>query len=238
MIQTTFVSNTQVPVVAVVVAAGSGSRLGAPVPKALVELEGVSLARRSVDALVDGGVTAVVVAIPAGFEAEFDQQLDGVPVPVQCVQGGASRQESVAHGLAALEAPADAVVLVHDAARALVPPAVVRSVADAVARGAEAAIPVVPVVDSVRRVDEDTSVVVNRARLRAVQTPQGARLGALRHAHAAVAAEGVEVTDDATVCEFAGMHVSLVAGHRDALKITEPTDLIVAAAILQNRKDH
>ncbi|GAA4889999.1 2-C-methyl-D-erythritol 4-phosphate cytidylyltransferase [Tessaracoccus lubricantis] len=219
------------------VAAGIGSRLGAPVPKALVELEGVSLARRAVDALVDGGVSAIVVTIPAGFEVEFDQQLDGVPVPVLCVPGGASRQESVARGLAALEAPADAVVLVHDAARALVPPAVVRSVAQAVAGGAEAVIPVVPVVDSVRRVDDDTSVVVNRARLRAVQTPQGARLGALRAAHAQVAHEAVEVTDDATVCEFAGMHVSLVAGHRDALKITEPTDLVLAGAILHSRKE-
>ena len=108
---------------------------------------------------------------------------------------------------------------------------------DAVAGGAASAIPVVPVVDSIRRVDDDTSVVVNRARLRAVQTPQGARLGPLRDAHAAVANEGVEVTDDATVCEFAGMHVTLVAGHRDALKITEPTDLILASAILQSRKE-
>lgn len=219
------------------VAAGTGSRLGAPVPKALVELEGVSLARRAVDALIDGGVSAVVVTIPAGFEAEFERQLRGAAAPVLCVRGGASRQESVARGLAALESPADAVVLVHDAARALVPPAVVRAVADAVAGGAEAAIPVVPVVDSVRRVDDDTSVVVNRERLRAVQTPQGARLGALRDAHAAVAREGVEVTDDATVCEFAGMRVTLVAGHRDALKITEPTDLILAGAILDNRRD-
>ena len=78
---------------------------------------------------------------------------------------------------------------------------------------------------------------VNRARLRAVQTPQGARLQALRDAHTAVAQQGVEVTDDATVCEFAGMAVTLVAGHRDALKITEPTDLILAGAILQHRKE-
>jgi len=207
------------------------------VPKALVELEGVPLVRRAVDALVDGGVEALVVTIPAGFELEFNDALGGVAAPVRCVRGGASRQESVACGLSALQAPDDAVVLVHDAARALVPPSVVRSVSDAVAGGAASAIPVVPVVDSIRRVDDDTSVVVNRARLRAVQTPQGARLGPLRDAHAAVANEGVEVTDDATVCEFAGMHVTLVAGHRDALKITEPTDLILASAILQSRKE-
>ena len=229
--------HTEIPVVAVVVAAGTGSRLGAPVPKALVDLEGVPLARRAVDALIDGGVSALVVTIPAGFEAEFDAALEGVAAPVRCVPGGATRQDSVALGLAALQSPPDSVVLVHDAARALVPPAVVRAVADAVAGGAEAAIPVVPVVDSIRRVDDDTSVVVNRARLRAVQTPQGARLQALRDAHIAVAQQGVEVTDDATVCEFAGMAVTLVAGHRDALKITEPTDLILAGAILQHRKE-
>lgn len=230
-------SHTQIPVVAVVVAAGIGSRLGAPVPKALVELAGVPLVRHAVDALVDGGVTALVVTTPAGHEAEFKAALDGVAAPVLRVRGGASRQESVAIGLDALQAPDDAVVLVHDAARALVPPAVVRSVADAVAGGAASVIPVVPVVDSIRRIDDDTSVVVNRARLRAVQTPQGARLGPLRAAHALVAREGVEVTDDATVCEFAGMRVTLVAGHRDALKITEPTDLVLAAAILADRKE-
>lgn len=229
--------NTHIPVVALVVAAGSGSRLGAPVPKALVELDGVPLARHAVDALIDGGAEALVVTIPAGCEVEFHEALRGVSAPVLCVRGGATRQESVALGLAALQAPDDAVVLVHDAARALVPPEVVRSVAEAVLGGAAAVVPVVPVVDSVRRVDDDTSVVVNRARLRAVQTPQGARLGALRAAHTAVAAQGVEVTDDATVCEFVGMHVSLVAGHRDALKITEATDLIVAAAILGARKE-
>lgn len=229
-------SHSQVPVVAVVVAAGTGSRLGAPVPKALVELEGLSLVRRAVDALIDGGVEALVVTIPAGFEAEFRAALRGAAAPVLCVSGGASRQESVAAGLAALQAPEDAVVLVHDAARALVPASVVRAVADAVRAGAEAAIPVVPVVDSVRRLDQDTSVVVDRARLRAVQTPQGAKLGALRAAHAAVARAGVEVTDDAAACEFVGLRVTLVAGHRDALKITEPTDLVLAGAIVNNRK--
>ncbi|MDO5678332.1 MAG: 2-C-methyl-D-erythritol 4-phosphate cytidylyltransferase [Propionibacteriaceae bacterium] len=229
--------NTEIPVVAVVVAAGIGSRLGAPVPKALVELDGVPLVRHAVEALIDGGVQALVVTIPAGYELAFDEALAGVAAPVHCVPGGASRQESVALGLAGLDASDDAVVLVHDAARALVPPAVVRAVVDAVAGGAESAVPVVPVVDSIRRVDDDTSVVVNRARLRAVQTPQGARLGALRAAHAAVAQQGVEVTDDATVCEFAGMRVALVAGHRDALKVTEPTDLVLASAILRSRKE-
>jgi 2-C-methyl-D-erythritol 4-phosphate cytidylyltransferase len=226
------VSFTDAPVVAVVVAAGSGSRLGAAVPKALVELDGVPLVRRAVDALRVGGVEQVVVTIPADHEPAFRAILTGVtPVP-----GGETRQESVRLGLAALDAPDDAVVLVHDAARCLVPADVVRAVADAILSGADAAIPVVPVVDSIRRVDGDANSIVDRAQLRAVQTPQGARLGVLRAAHDRVAADGVDVTDDASVCEYAGYAVTLVPGHRDAMKITEPVDLILARAILGEQK--
>ena len=228
-------TSTDTPVVAVVVAAGSGSRLGAPVPKALVEVGGVALVRRSVDALADAGVQQVVVTIPAGMAAEFDGVLAGARVRVRTQVGGAIRQESVRLGLEALDAPADAVVLVHDAARALVPPDVVERVAAAILDGAEAAIPVLPVVDSIRRVTDDGSVVVDRAPLRAVQTPQGARVGPLLRAHERCAVDGVEVTDDAAACEVAGLRVTLVEGHRDALKITEPIDLILAEAILAER---
>ncbi|MHA6524021.1 2-C-methyl-D-erythritol 4-phosphate cytidylyltransferase [Tessaracoccus sp. G1721] len=224
------------PVVAVVVAAGSGSRLGAALPKALVELDGVPLVRRAVDALADGGVTQVVVTIPDGMAEPFGRALEGAALPVTCVVGGATRQDSVRIGLAALDAPDHAVALVHDAARALVPPGVVRAVAVAVAEGAEVVIPVVPVVDSIRRVEQHGSHVVDRADLRAVQTPQAARLDALRAAHARVAAEGIEVTDDAAACEHAGLRVTLVAGHRDSLKVTEPIDLVLARAVLAERR--
>lgn len=230
-------SFTDAPVVAVVVAAGSGSRLGAAVPKALVELDGVPLVRRAVDALRAGGVERVVVTVPADHEPAFRAALfSSLVETTTLVPGGETRQESVRLGLAALEAPDEAVVLVHDAARCLVPPEVVRAVADAVRGGADAAIPVVPVVDSIRRVDGDANSIVDRAELRAVQTPQGARLGVLRAAHERVAADGVEVTDDASVCEHAGYAVTLVPGHRDAMKITEPVDLILARAILGEQK--
>ncbi|MFT3888818.1 MAG: 2-C-methyl-D-erythritol 4-phosphate cytidylyltransferase [Arachnia sp.] len=227
----------ETPAVAVVVAAGSGSRLGAAVPKALVDLEGVPLVRRAVDALAAGGVTEVVVTIPDGHREAFAAALTGVEIPLQLVVGGDTRQESVRLGLAALAAPDDAVVLVHDAARCLVPAAVVRAAADAIRDGAAAAVPVVPVVDSIRRVDGDTNTIVDRAALRAVQTPQSARLGTLRAAHERVRADGVEVTDDASVCEYAGCAVALVPGHADALKITTPVDLILARAILHERKE-
>ena len=217
------------------VAAGSGSRLGAALPKALVELDGVPLVRRAVDALADGGVTDIVVTIPEGMAEAFGRAIEGAAVPVVCIVGGATRQDSVRLGLAALDGPGHAVVLVHDAARALVPPSVVRAVADAVSEGAEVVIPVVPVVDSIRRLDPYGSHVVDRADLRAVQTPQAARLDTLRAAHARIAAEGIAVTDDAAACEHGGLRVTLVDGHRDSLKVTEPIDMVLARAVLAER---
>lgn len=218
------------------VAAGSGSRLGAPVPKALVELAGVALVRRSVDALAAAGIKQIVVTIPAGLDAEFAAVLAGADVDhLALVHGGAIRQDSVRLGLAALDAPADAVVLVHDAARALVPVETVRSVVAAVADGADAVVPVTSVIDSIRRVLADGSEIVDRAELRAIQTPQAARLGVLLRAHEQAADDGAIVTDDVSVCERVGYKVTLVAGHRDSLKITEPIDLVVAAAILETR---
>lgn len=217
------------------VAAGSGSRLGAPVPKALVELDGVPLVRRSVDALAAAGVAEIVVTIPAGMQHEFSSALEGVCPRPLLVEGGTARQDSVRFGLASLTSGDDAVVLVHDAARALVPPSVVRAVAAAILSGAQAAIPVVPVVDSIRRVAAEGSTVVDRSSLRAVQTPQGARLRDLRAAHERVAADALDVTDDASACEYIGLRVTLVPGHRDALKITEPGDLLLAGAVLESR---
>ena len=229
-------NNTDEPVAALVVAAGSGSRLGAVVPKALVELDGVALVRRSVDAMVEGGVRHVVVTIPEGCQAAFERALEGVDVPLELVLGGQRRQDSVANGLAALaHLGPGTLVLVHDAARPLVPTDVVRGVTDAVRSGAEAVIPVVPVVDTVRSVQENSSSVVDRSTLRAVQTPQGFRLGTLTRAHQVLAADGLDVTDDAAACEACGHEVRLVDGHRDALKITEPIDLAVASAVLAGR---
>ncbi|OCL33770.1 2-C-methyl-D-erythritol 4-phosphate cytidylyltransferase [Tessaracoccus lapidicaptus] len=225
----------EVPVVAVVVAAGSGSRLGAAVPKSLVPLGGVPLVRRAVDALVAGGAQAIVVTVPAERAADVEDALNGVAAPVRCVPGGATRQESVRIGLSELGAADDAIVLVHDAARALIPPDVVSAVAAAVLTSGEAVVPVLPVVDSIREVGEQSSRVVDRGRLRSVQTPQGARMWQLRAAHDRIAADGVEVTDDAAACEYVGIPVTLVAGHRDAMKITEPVDLILAEALLAHR---
>jgi 2-C-methyl-D-erythritol 4-phosphate cytidylyltransferase len=220
------------PVVAIVVAAGSGVRLGGTGPKALRHLAGRPLVCWAVDALAAGGVRSAVVVVAAGLEADFEAVLGSALIPVTVVVGGATRQESVARGLATL--PDDGqVVLVHDAARPLVPVEVVRRVVDAVRSGALAVTPVVPVTDTIRQLSPDqTSAVVDRSRLRAVQTPQGFDRDTLVQAHAGL---HDEVTDDVAACEAIGVPVTLVAGSREALKITEPFDLIVAQALLSTR---
>ncbi len=220
------------PVVAIVVAAGSGVRLGGEVPKAVRVLAGRPLVSWSVEALAAGGVTEVVVVVGDGLQDMFTDALADSPIPWRLVVGGATRQESVARGIAAL--PDGDVVLVHDAARPLVPVDVVRGVIEAVRAGASAVIPVVGVSDTIRQVAGAGSVVVDRSGLRAVQTPQGFARDALVTAHAA--ANGRDFTDDAAVCEACGYEVVLVPGSREALKITEPHDLAVAEAIVKDRR--
>lgn len=220
------------PVAAIVVAAGSGVRLGGEGPKALRELAGRPLVSWSLEALAEGGVTSAVVVVAANAVEQFVEVVANAPVPIALVVGGASRQESVRRGLLAVAADAD-VVLVHDAARPLVPPTVVAGVVSAVAGGADAVIPVIPVTDSVRRVTAAGSEMVDRSLLRAVQTPQGFRRSVLVAAHEA--AQGSDHTDDAAVCEAYGVAVTLVPGSSDAVKVTHPGDLAVAAAILAGR---
>ncbi|MDO5084752.1 MAG: 2-C-methyl-D-erythritol 4-phosphate cytidylyltransferase [Arachnia propionica] len=225
------------PVVAVVVAAGSGSRLGAEVPKALVDLGGESLVGHAVRAMVAGGALRVVVTVPAGHLADFEAVLAG-RTEVRLVVGGAERQDSVRLGLAALaeEFGPETVVLVHDAARPLVPQRVVRDVVTAVRDGADAVVPVVDVHDSIRTAEPVGSQPVDRSTLRAVQTPQGARLAVLRQAHRLVQERGLPVTDDASAVELLGRAVTQVAGDREAAKITEPADLLLAEAVLDRRR--
>lgn len=225
---------TSVPAVAIVVAAGSGSRLGADLPKALVPVAGVPLVTRAVAALAAGGVESVVIAVPAGAGEAFVDALGSPPVPVTLVTGGESRQQSVAHALAAL-APGhdDQAVLVHDAARAFVPAEVVRRVIDAVAAGADAVVPVVDVSDSVRELNDTGSLVVDRSTLRAVQTPQGFRRCVIEEAHEALAENQTVVTDDAAAVEYVHHHVTLVEGDRAAFKVTDPFDLFIAEALVR-----
>jgi 2-C-methyl-D-erythritol 4-phosphate cytidylyltransferase len=231
-------------VVAIVLAAGAGERLGGGTPKAFVELAGRSMVARAAAAAAScADVTELVVASPPS-EAErrrVVEALDGTPKPVRVVAGGASRQSSV---LCALEAASNDVdiVVVHDAARPLAPPSLFSSVIEALDRrrsDAAAAIPVVPVVDTLKRVAGGFVVeTVARDDLRAAQTPQAFAAEALRSAHERAAAAAMEFTDDAALLEWAGHRVIVVAGDPANLKVTTAEDVRRAeAAIAQRRGD-
>lgn len=291
-------------VVAVLTAAGSGTRLGAAGPKALVEVAGESLVRRAVRCLAASGVVDhVVVTAPAEHIARFEAELvsghatgpasgrtakagadsaarsdtgtagpragdpagaRGAPIGIEVVPGSPdSRQASVSLGLAAALAarPGAAVVLVHDAARALTPPEVVRRVVAAVRAGYDAVVPAVPVSDTVKEVaatgragagpadaggapaaDTPVEVVVgtpHRSRLRAVQTPQGFASATLVAAHRLgadrAADEARAASDDAGLVEAAGGTVVVVEGDPLAMKVTTPLDLALAEVLAPAR---
>jgi len=211
--------------VGIVAAAGSGLRLGADLPKALVPLAGRPLVCWAVDTLRAGGVAEVVVAVPAAERAAFAAVL---PPDVVLVEGGATRTASVRAGLAAAGPDAEA-VLVHDAARPLTPPDVVARVLSALAGGALGVVPVLPVADTVVLVDDDGVVTgsVPRAPLRRVQTPQGFDRATLVAAYA-VLDDAAELTDDASVVRAAGIPVATVAGDERAAKVTVAHDLALA----------
>jgi 2-C-methyl-D-erythritol 4-phosphate cytidylyltransferase len=209
----------------IVAAAGSGLRLGADRPKALVELAGRPLVCWAVDALRAGGVAEIVVPVPAGQRPAFAAVL---PPEVALVDGGPTRTASVRAGLAAVSEAAE-VVLVHDAARPLTPPDVVARVLAALASGADAVVPVLPVVDTTVLVDGDGLVTdaVDRTRLRRVQTPQGFRRATLVAAYAGLP-DGADLTDDAAVVRCAGGEVATVEGDDRSAKVTVAHDLALA----------
>ena len=201
------------------VAAGSGRRFGAD--KLSVAIDGdETVLDRSVATALDVSAGVVVV-----LRAD-DPLLVATPAAgVTFVAGGATRAESVRRGLAAVPETAT-VILVHDAARPLADAAVYRRVIDAIEAGAVAAVPVVPVVDTIRTVEGE---LVDRDRLRAVQTPQGFRAEVLREAHAT----SRDATDDAALVADAGHEVVLVEGDLRSLKVTRPTDIAVIRALLE-----
>jgi 2-C-methyl-D-erythritol 4-phosphate cytidylyltransferase len=218
---------------AVIVAAGSGSRLGASMPKALVCLGTSTILDWSVRTF--GGhpqIDSLVVVGPAEAIGAIAATL---PPGAQVVAGGATRHESVGRGLAVLGDDVD-FVLIQDAARPLVPAAMISKVLAALADGADAVVPVLPVTDTIRQVDgrEQVTGTPDRSRLRRVQTPQGFRLAVLRTAHAAKSQLAGEVTDDAGLVEALGHSVRTVPGDDAAFKITTPHDLRLAELLVSS----
>ena len=243
------------PVTAVIlVAAGSGQRLGYGIPKAAVPLGGEAILMHALRGVVSAGISSqICVALPAGDDGlrqlceDFSTELaDGGPL-LTVVDGGASRAVSVRAALAAVMDGTEA-VLVHDAARALTPEYVFHHVVDALAAGADAVIPAVAVVDTIKTVaatsGQDSALAPEivtgtapREQLRAVQTPQGFRIATLVKAHEVVASmdpeQSAAITDDAMLVEQLGVRVHAVRGSAQSLKITTPLDLILAEGLLE-----
>ncbi|HEY2304098.1 MAG TPA: 2-C-methyl-D-erythritol 4-phosphate cytidylyltransferase [Acidimicrobiales bacterium] len=204
---------------AIVVAAGSSTRFGRP--KQFADLAGRPVLHWSVEA-ARAACGGIVVVLPAADAAVEVPGADAVQV------GGLTRSDSVRAGLAAVPAATE-IIVVHDAARPLAPPALWSAVVAEIKAGADAAIPGVAVTDTIKRVSATGSIeTLDRSQLVAVQTPQAFRASALRAAHAGAA----HATDDAALIEAAGGRVVVVAGDPDNLKLTGPGDLEVLALLL------
>ncbi|MFE3326696.1 2-C-methyl-D-erythritol 4-phosphate cytidylyltransferase [Streptomyces sp. NPDC059176] len=239
----------------VIPAAGRGVRLGPGAPKALRTLNGTPMLIHAVRAMAASrAVSLVVVVAPPDGALEVKNLLDEYGLPggtpsgswgrtdYLVVPGGETRQDSVRLGLAALPETID-IVLVHDAARPLVPVDTVDAVVEAVRDGAPAVVPALPLADTVKQVEprekgepEPVVATPERARLRAVQTPQGFDRATLVRAHETVAVAGDGATDDAGMVEQLGVPVVVVPGHEEAFKVTRPLDLVLAEAVLARRR--
>lgn len=219
----------------IVVAAGSGTRLGAGAPKAFVSIDSRTIMRHALDGVFAATPAQVIVVAPAGYEGEAETELLAAAGdrrdPGLVVTGGETRQQSVAAGLAVLWDDITT-VLVHDAARALTPAAQIDAVARAVTAEA-GVIPALAVIDTLKRVDAvDVIAAVDRSELVAAQTPQGFPRESLEAAYATAVESGVEYTDDAALFAAVGHSARHITGSELAFKITTPGDLARARQLL------
>jgi 2-C-methyl-D-erythritol 4-phosphate cytidylyltransferase len=219
---------------AILVAAGRGERMGASRPKAFLPLAGRPLLLRSAEAFeAAASIDAIVAVVPVEEIQAAGTMLDGLRKLRAVVRGGARRQDSVLEGLKQAPDGFTGVVLVHDAARPFVEPGLIDSVA-AAAAAQGAALPVLPVVDTLKRVREDRVVgTVDRAELGAAQTPQGFRFELLVRAYEKAFRDGVTVTDEAMAVEHLGEPVVVVPGSSRNRKLTTPEDLAWAESLLR-----
>ncbi len=225
-------------VVAIVVAGGSGKRMGGAVPKQFLPLGGRPILDRTVSALAASpSIDGIVLVLPAGIPEEARDSYRNVPKILGVVDGGPERQDSVRNALAAVPADAE-VVLVHDGVRPFVTEELLaRCVALARERGA--VVPVVPVRETLKEWNREgkTLGTVDRARLFRAQTPQAFQADLLRRAHGKAEAEGISATDDAALVEASGVRVVPIPGEDGNLKITTPEELCMAEGLLRERPD-
>jgi len=220
-------------VAAVVVAAGRGLRAGGPIPKQFRRIGSETLLARALSALLQAPQMKAVQPVIHPDDRPLYDRLAGNPRVLPPVAGGATRQASVRAGLEALAARRPGIVLVHDAARPFISPELIaRAIATAQVSGA--AVPALPVSDTVKTVNPDGTIdrTIERTNLRLIQTPQAFRFDALLEAHRRAAAQGRnDFTDDAAVAEWSGMKVSAFPGEAANIKITAAEDFARAEAL-------
>lgn len=224
-----------ISIAALIVAAGSSQRMGGATPKQYRRLGPKTVLRRSVEALLHHPlVSEVCVVIHPDHEALYAQNTDGLKL-LPPVHGGATRQESVKHGLEYLTAHTAAThVLVHDAARCFVDAATITRVAEALTEGAAAVIPSLPVADTLKTVaDGKVENTIPRERIHFTQTPQGFELELLSKLH--LNDSSTQATDDAMLAEQAGITVHCVAGSARNFKLTTAEDWERAEMLLAQR---
>jgi 2-C-methyl-D-erythritol 4-phosphate cytidylyltransferase len=224
-------------IVCLVAAAGRGKRFGREMPKAFHPVEGLSLLVRSLKSLSAwGGISRFVVMVPEGWEKQAEEDIaanfDGMEVVVKA--GGETRHESVAIGL---EAAGDAdMILVHDAARPFVSPALIERIV-AGAREAGAAVPALHMTDTLGRLrGEELDAIVPRDKVVGIQTPQGFRTDVLRKAFEVAAGSEHKVTDESSLVLAAGMSVKVVDGERWNVKVTVKDDIDIVTSFLSGTK--
>ncbi|MDE2134189.1 MAG: bifunctional 2-C-methyl-D-erythritol 4-phosphate cytidylyltransferase/2-C-methyl-D-erythritol 2,4-cyclodiphosphate synthase [Alphaproteobacteria bacterium] len=215
-----------------IVAAGKGERAGGQAPKQYVPLLGLPMLRRSVEAFCHRPGALVQVMIGPGQEARYQTAVSGLKLLPPAI-GGATRQDSVRRGLEALAEAAPDFVLIHDAARPLVSSRLIDGVIAALQAGADAAIPLLTVADTLRRLDNGKWITVPRDGLLRAQTPQGFRFGKILKAHRDHAAH--DVTDDMALAELAGLKIVAVPGEETNMKVTTAEDFAVAEGLLSAR---
>ncbi|MGL5912672.1 MAG: 2-C-methyl-D-erythritol 4-phosphate cytidylyltransferase [Bacteroidales bacterium] len=215
----------------IIVAGGRGLRFGGTTPKQFLPVVGKPLIHRIIDKFwrYDNNMRVVVV-----FPEEFMKFAETLPKNIEIVMGGDTRFESVRNALSILPKQGNMWIAIHDAVRPLVSIATIKNCFES-AKMHGAAIPIVPIIDSLRKKEENSTIAVNRNEFVVVQTPQVFSLEILAAAYRQPYC--AEFTDDASVVERAGYKVVTVNGNVENIKITSPIDFLMAEVLLQNNEE-
>lgn len=216
----------------IIVAGGKGLRMGGDIPKQFLPIKGKPVLMRTIEAFhaYDNAIKVILV-LPVSQQAYWKELCEtyGFTLPYRIADGGETRFHSVKNGLSLVDA--DGVVAVHDGVRPFVSQEVIDACFTA-AQAKQAVIPVIDVVETLRRLDDDTSVTVPRSSYKLVQTPQVFTTALLKRAYSQPYTPAF--TDDASVVEALGAEVTLLPGNRENIKLTTPFDLKIAEALLQD----